>query len=553
MPWHLFATIIFALKGNSWIKRHGEMLLIAIGLITLGFLLAAKWQTQLSSDVIFAGLLPNSDAAGYFTGALHFLQHGELTNWTTRRPLSTLHLAGLLGGGRSALTHVLFILTAFSAGAILSVVAVLGRSIGVGASAVTAAILIPFYFPTVGTVMSENMGLTLGGCGFALMWLSIHETKRRQISLFAFGAGLMGLGLVTRAGAMFVLPALILYAGWQFRGANRFSIKATIWTGAAIGLAFATNAAVIALFGAPGGTGFSNFSYTLYGLVTGGHPWEYIYQNVPTLKSLPEMAQAQEAYRLALAHLAAHPLDAVQGVIRRYNDFIFNALWFRVEGIGALRFLFVTLALVGLFHVIRQRHAPAESFVLVGTIGTFLSVPFIGDGGMRVHAATVAFSAALAGLGANTIAGWFHCPALENRDGSGITPIPIILAVFILLPMTSATALRGQNQLPLNSMTCPGKAYPVALTILPDAGVDLLSDKDIRKIKTGLLRGVKPPQGFAQLKPPIRLGVAITLSRKKGKTLWIASTAGQPLPRRFQACALPVGDIYHLTEVRAFP
>lgn len=158
----LFATIIFAVKGNPWIKRHGETLLIAIGLITLGFLLSAKWQTLLSSGVIFAGLLPNSDAAGYFAGALHFLEHGELTGWSTRRPLSTLYLASLLEFSGGSLQHALFTLTAFSAGAILTVIAVLGRSIGLGASAVAATVLVPFYFPTVGSVMSENIGLILG-------------------------------------------------------------------------------------------------------------------------------------------------------------------------------------------------------------------------------------------------------------------------------------------------------------------------------------------------------------------------------------------------------
>ncbi|MFT5539974.1 MAG: hypothetical protein ACI82H_001499 [Alphaproteobacteria bacterium] len=91
---------------------------------------------------------------------------------------------------------------------------------------------------------------------------------------------------------MFVLPLLILYAGWQFRSGNRFSFKATAWTCAAVVLAFGMNPAFIAFFGAHDGAGFSNFSYTLYGLVTGGHPWEYIYQNVPRLKSLPEAAQA---------------------------------------------------------------------------------------------------------------------------------------------------------------------------------------------------------------------------------------------------------------------
>jgi hypothetical protein len=432
-------------------------------------------------------------------------------------------------------------------------IAVLGRSIGIGAGAVAAAVLIPFYFPTVGTVMSENIGLTLGGCGFALMWLSLHGHDRCQSALFAFGAGLMGLGLAARAGAMFVLPLLILYAGWYFRGSNRFSFKALAWTASAIGFAFATNAALIALFGVHDVAGFSNFSYTLYGLVTGGHPWEYIHQNVPTLRSLPEAAQASEAYRLALAHLVAHPLDAVLGILRRYNDFIFNGRWFRIEGIGGLRFLFVVVALVGLFRAIRYHRAPSESFILVGTIGTLLSAPFIGDGGMRVHAATVAFSAALTGLGANTIAGWCRRPAPESRDGTGIAPVPIVIAGFVLFFMVSAVSLRGHIRPPIDSFACQENTLPVAFSTVPDAGINLLSTRDILKIKTRAWLGLTLPRGFDELQPPIRFGLVINLSDQRGAQMWITSPTGRQLPRRFNACGRQIGDIFHLNTVQALP
>lgn len=541
----------FLRPGGAWVGRYGLPLVITIGLALFGFLLAAKWQAMASSDVILGGLLPRSDAANYLDGALHFLQFGELTAWTSRRPLSALHLAGLLEIGGS-LHFALLALGIGSASAIATVIAVLGRTNGTGMAAGASAILVPFYFPSIGSFMSENIGLMLGSCGFALMWLALYDDRRS--TLFALGAGCMALGLNTRAGAMFVLPVLILYAGWKFRRTQRFSMSAASWTLVAIAAAFAINSGLLFLYGATKGGGFSNFSFTLYGLVSGRHEWTRIYQTMPDIRSLPEGEQAKEVYRLAMVHLADHPGDLLRGIIRRYNDFIFNARWYRLEGIGALRYGLMAIALVGLVHISRRMKSTPESFVLAGTIGTLLSAPFLGDGGMRVHAATVPFSAALIGFGIHAISGWLKRPAFKGNTGKELQSLPVvIILIAICLPLAIIPTLAPRTPAPATAHTCTGGGAFMALATIPDAGIDLISPKDLNLLGKGVLAHGTLPPDITNVTPPVRIGSALRLSGADLGFSWIASKSDSLLPARFTACTRKTGDILLLDDVRALP
>jgi hypothetical protein len=551
--WTCVALLILAGFGvvRPGAEKWGIPLAVTLGLPLCGFLLAAKWQGMTSSDVILAGLLPNSDAAGYFAGALHFLQQGGLSPWTTRRPLSVLHLAGLLDIGGSL--HLALITLGISvAAAIAMVIAAIGRNKGLGLAAGTGAVLIPFYFPTLGSVMSENVGLTLGLCGFALMWTAISGRDRSK--LFALGLGIMALGLAARAGAMFVLPVSVFFAGWQFRGESRFSLTAAGLSLLAVALAFSINWALLSLYGAEGGGGFSNFAFTLYGLVSGGHDWTWVYQQFPKLYALPEGEQAREVYHLALAHLAAHPVDLLSGILRRYNDFIFNARWYRIEGIGGLRYALTAIAVAGLVHIVRRRDTHA-SFILAGTIGTLLSVPFLGDGGVRVHAATIAFSAVLLGYGMRFILSRFRPANPPDPDAAGTELLPVALAVILVMVPVAWAALSpvtADDHPAPDARSCAKGAY-MELATLPDAGIDITTSAQLDSVRSAVLPHGTLPEEMTTLQPPIRIGRATPLDGKIHTFKWIVSKPGVHLPTHFGACTRQRGKILYLDIVRARP
>lgn len=510
----------------------------ATGLL-FGIVLTSKWLAPESGAVLFAGLLPVSDGSNYFAGALSFLHTGELSSWATRRPLSPLQLAALLGLGGESLRFAVAGLTLIGAAAVVMYIVFVASKIGVWSGAVVAAVLVPFYLPSIGTVMSEHLGLTLGLCGFVVMWRALEDDNGGI--LFAAGLGIMTLALMARAGAMFVLPLLIIYAGWRWRGTQRFSLRAALYALAAAGSGFAAAAAPAAIFGAQGGQVLSNFAFTLYGLVSGGYDWNRVYRDFPMLHSLSELDQAREAYRLALAHLAAHPFDTLRGILRRYNDFVFNARWFRLDGIGATRYLLAALGLLGLVHVMQHRRENTEGFILAGALGTFLSVPFVADGGVRVHAATFAFSALLLAFGVHWCASRFGRLPAREYTARNFPAAPAGIAAIACATLIAAPFYAGSQKV-LNRSACPPGSNGEVLATAADSFVVVQDVRTREAIATNKGRGVSLPDGFNALVPPARIDAAVSLtSPVKLPFLLLAPASGPKLPRLFRACLVQDG------------
>ncbi len=534
----LFARPRWPGEGNP---RSVALALVTIAALALlfGGVLASLWRLGVSGDTTFAGLLPTSDGSNYFAGALGFLHTGELSPWTTRRPLSPLLLAALLGSGGGSLRLSLAALALLGGASVAALIVFIGRRLGAWAGAIAAAVLVPFYLPSIGTAMSEHLGLALGLSGFLLMWRAAEENG--AAAMFAAGAGLMALGLMARAGAMFVLPALLVYAGWRYRGTARFSLRAAALALAAMAAAFSANVFAAEVFGSRGGQVMSNFSYTLYGLVSGGHDWKHVYRDFPALAAMSESAQAKEVYRLALAHLAQQPLDALRGILLRYNDFVFNARWFRLDGIGGLRYVLAALALAGMVHVLRHRRAASQGFVLAGAVGTLLSVPFVADGGVRVHAATFAFSVSLVIFGLHELAGRFR-PVVprETAGGGAVTGTAAVIAIAAVGALSAAPFLVAPSRSP-SSPTCPAGAEADILATVADGFVTVADGAARSAIEAARGRNVELPQGFSGLALPVRIGIGVSLVTPKKDAVFLAIAADGPLPPVFAACTVAQG------------
>ena len=96
------------------------------------------------------------------------------------------------------------------------------RNIGPFAAAVYMSLLYFYIQPLIGTAYTETLGLAFGSLGFVLLW---RTAKEKRIPDLIFGLVSLTIGISARAGAFFVLPFLILWAGWVFRGAKRFSLN----------------------------------------------------------------------------------------------------------------------------------------------------------------------------------------------------------------------------------------------------------------------------------------------------------------------------------------
>jgi hypothetical protein len=270
----LIPAIWAALMGVNALQRHVAG---RVGLIGLALLPAAAgyfyYGLNAASDSSFlvAGVIPCSDAR------IHFLQSAEIALQGTTQHMFNgrflypafhavlLDLAGLNLLVANLLVSILVMLgLAFTCRLVAKRTGVVGTAI--------YCLLFWLYFRAhgCGLVMTENLGLLMGVLGFGFLLFSVDSKKIWPIfvSLVFFG-----LGSVARPGALFILPALALYAGIRvwLTGAGRFRMPTAV--GAVfLGLVitagcFGSNQLLMTTLCRGEGKSFGNFAFTLHGLL----------------------------------------------------------------------------------------------------------------------------------------------------------------------------------------------------------------------------------------------------------------------------------------------
>ena len=169
------------------------------------------------------GIIPHSDANGYYEGAYNFLEVGHLNGWNMRRPINALFYAfrlGITGLNFYAALIIQTILAGICCG--LASLAVL-RTHGKIAAIVVFFGLFFAVSPYLAITLSESLGFVWGALAFAILW---QGAALNNLRLFSFGALIFSIALNTRAGPFFILPFLILWGGYHFRSSERLNLKA---------------------------------------------------------------------------------------------------------------------------------------------------------------------------------------------------------------------------------------------------------------------------------------------------------------------------------------
>ncbi|MDZ4159551.1 MAG: hypothetical protein U1B80_07160, partial [Anaerolineaceae bacterium] len=272
-------TIVFPLLvflfflAFSLPRKWGKAVAVVVIVSVYSLALLGVWASGFSDTYILSGLLPISDASGYYSNTLRFPLVGQFTEFASRRPLFNSLLTSI-----SVLTNYNFVLIqsilVLIMGIACTYAALAVRDSYGSLPAALVAVLLLFYFRRfIGFFSSETLGLGLGASGFVFLWRS---AVLRSHKYFFPGIFLCSLGLITRAGAFLVLPMLVLW-GAIFLGKRA---KQRIWVAASgiiiIIAAFLMNTALYQLYGAPEAASFSNYAYSLYGLATGGLGWKQV-------------------------------------------------------------------------------------------------------------------------------------------------------------------------------------------------------------------------------------------------------------------------------------
>jgi hypothetical protein len=273
-------------------------------------------------NAVFGGILPWSDSYDYYNDALR-LVHGNLMEYGSKRPIFPTALAALLRLFDGNLRAPLLLFAVVAAWAVALATSEVWKTHGWRAAIVVYALLLLSERQWAGFVQTEAIGLPLGLIGFTLIWRAtagreVDPAKARLLAVIGLFA--MTIGLMSRAGPFFILPALALWCACRLLPAEvRWPKRLQFFGIASLAVlaGLAVHQAVLHL--TANGATFGDYPAIAYGLLH-GQDFTLLAATHPHLATLAGGARAHEAWQIVLADATAHPLLAVGGLANSFAD-----------------------------------------------------------------------------------------------------------------------------------------------------------------------------------------------------------------------------------------
>jgi hypothetical protein len=488
--------------------------------------LAGKWEKgDRGGYSAIAGVIPWSDADGYFTGAQRLLFEGHLDDWNSRRPLNGAFLADRLALTNLDLRLALVIQATLLGVACYVAARTVARDLGSIAGIALFAGIYGFASFGVETTLSESLGVTLGALAFAALWNAVRD---RDTWLSGAGVLLLALALSARPGTVVLVLVLPVFFAFYLRRGKRINLRALALGATAIVAALGINLSVAAsLDGAPSNLNGS-FYPTLYGLAKGNEVWTKVYSDYPQLEKMSEPRANRFIRARAIEEIRRHPLTFVRGLARSGGDYLQQtrdtimgpvergsvrwALYAGAALAGALALglrwrtsrwrVLIDLALFGalvfaapaLFGLWEPEYLPLVvvaggypafvvsgtervrpwvwNFALVSFAAIAVSIPLttVRDAGPRVYAATVPFFAltfagAAAILDRLVVGAHEPAPARAPRlSKTSWVPVTVGGSIIAVVLFATPVAMATVTKPEVHPRTCPDGRRPVAFT-----------------------------------------------------------------------------------------
>jgi hypothetical protein len=547
--------------------------------------LSGLWNSGISEfPTIVGGLFPTADGVNYYQDARRILEGGKFGEISSGRPLFTAVLGTLLGLTHQNLQVTLAILAAIATLSCFLLSREVQRTHGTAAGLVTLAVMYLFYRRFAGAAWTESLGLPLGAIGFALLWRGVDQRRSR---LFLFGTLLIALALNARAGSFFVLPALIFWGGWFFRGESRYSLRFLGWGAGTLLLGFLLNYLVLIIVGSPEAA-FSNYAYTFYANVVGSKNWQQVRFDYPEVLELDGSDLSSQIYQLAFERLRANPLILVRTSLEAIAAFLsptsqgsFSFVYsFGGSQTQFTAYVLYLLSLVGLFRCFRQWRNPHSSMVLAFCLGMLVSLPmvppWVGSAG-RIYAATVAISAVLVALGLTFFGEQVRRDAAirvseQSFQAKVLSVFSMLLVLFTVLgpaitkAIDAAIAPTLPQQMSQPSQPCPTSERTIFVRYAPGAAIHLVPDESIRQTHlpnvriSDFLNGIRASgadqrrevEPMTRLTSGTTLWNGIELNPRSLKNVWIfAERETLPTERGIvQVCGRREGTAFYADSVQ---
>ena len=366
-------------------------------------------QVAIPASSVF-GSLPTSDAGRYYRGACRLILNGKIDSWNTKRPLNSAFLATRMFFSGGNLSVAILLQIAVVALATWIAVAAVGSRRGVLAGLLYFTLLYAYARIHAPTTLSEPLGFSFGALAFAAL-----VSGRLKPSMTSVIGGLLLLSLAegVRPGLMFILLALIGWAGWTlWRSTGRTWTVAAALIAVLIGVPL-INKGVNKAFSNSDGAANYNFALTLCGLARGTDWAEAGHVYGDDLAKLNWKYRAEFLYQKSWQHIVEDPTRIVnrsaKNLIYGMGALAFNsgAMFIPqprmiepasespagnplVTGLCALA-LIPLLVLGGLsLRYLKTRGSTQERlFWLAVAVGALLSIPVVyADTGFRIVAST---------------------------------------------------------------------------------------------------------------------------------------------------------------------
>jgi hypothetical protein len=425
-------------SGVQLFRKYG--LLISVAAFLLALTCSAGWNgnpvPNSGSWASIFGLVPVSDAYGYFVSPVQESVTGHWNAIASRRPLAAgLRQLLMLAGGYSNLHTLLLQDVAIAAAlffAVRSVVLWRGLWCGIAFAGLLYGIARPF----LPTMLTEPLALfwALLSVGFTVEAIRLKSLPHAYVALTTFA-----IAEVIRMGSMFTIPAFVLWIVIAFGtdARNRFRLAAT--GVALVGLVAVIQTALGAMYGDPSSFTGANFPETLCGLAA-GRDWTAcptLYAN--ELQHLStERLQAAFFTAKAIHLIRESPYPMLARMFANVRELLTGMPRFLLYGIYTYNryfaeFLFILLLVPGIYMAWRNRARGEASFWILFFVSLIGSVALIfADDGWRVMHSTWPFVALFFCLGftgpLGSSAGESVQPLISARAGALLIAVSIILA-----------------------------------------------------------------------------------------------------------------------------
>lgn len=479
------ALIFFAFKKSGW---GWKVLALALTLVIFTLPLLRLWEIAESNYSLVLGLLPWSDASGYYSDTISLLSGHSLGTFAGDRPLFPALLSCLLWITGENLKTALLIIAIINGLAAFMIACQVHSAFG-SLSGVSILYLLQFFYRLfVGTTMTEQLGIPLGLLGVAFLLLGLQKDK---ILNFAIGIFISTLGLLARPGAFFIIPTMLLLGLLNLKNTRGISKNFVILLLCAVIFPWLINSGLRSNIAVKQSVSFGRYSYTLYAQAVGSDDWRQILYDHPELAALGEPQFSNETYKMALAEIIHNPYKLVISSIKAWRDlfFSFSFGFFSYIQTGnqivtiIIQSIMILFLFLGLIFCWVNKNNNLYSFLLVAFSGIFLSAPFappINTLWMRAYAATIAIPAILACVGFSAIISkwnvyhplsltWF--PKFEFL----INAISITLIFGIIAGSLLIHAVTKPD--PILKFKCPSSSIPIQFKLFNGAFVSIATNE----------------------------------------------------------------------------